>query len=128
MNTTVAKCPECKGGWTLVELVTWVQELTMSYDAFAKCPRCGIETVWTKEGEIGLRSEVKEVEVLPRWYGRRGEPEPVICACGCGETFLTTHADKFYKNATHWKRGQRKGITVDSTKRPMSYSRVKDKR
>jgi len=110
-SKTIATCPECGGSLGFADVAIIGENMLVNgYESVAKCPRCGVQWEWTKSGEIQRKDE-------PEFPNKHRRMEEVECACGCGETFFTTHHDKYYKNNAHRTRGKRKGVVVDTLKR-----------
>jgi hypothetical protein len=118
---TITECPECGSGLGFADVAIIGEKMLVNgYESVAECPNCHVKWEWAKSG--GLQVQQDE-----RFPNKRGKPELVLCACGCKETFWTTHKDKFYKNNAHRTRGKRKGVVVDTRKRNVrSRERTKE--
>lgn len=121
MSKVIANCPECGFGLGFADVAIIGENMIVNgYDSIAECPSCHVQWEWAKPGEIAIKQDDEAEDDDYVTFGSRRPKIERQCACGCREIFRTNHKDQYYKNPTHWKRGQRKGISVDPDKRPKS--------
>jgi hypothetical protein len=117
-SKTIATCPECGGSLGFADVAIIGENMLVNgYESVAECPRCGVQWEWASSGEIQRKDDGDGGGEDYTTFGGRRPKIKKECACGCRETFFTSHADKHYLNDAHAMRGYRKGIVVEPKKR-----------